>query len=306
MEAYGPYDMAHGESVRLVYLRGFAGLNLDAAMEIGRAYRRSNFDDNAPITYEVGGLPYTMTKNEWVIRAGADSLFKMFALAKENFEGGGYATIPEPPRPAQRLEVTSGTDKITLAWEPYTGHQPPGGWEIYRAQNRYYGIPLPDEASSYQLVATANPSATSFDDTDVERGVSYYYYMQAVDQNGLRSSRYFNQTYDPAFLVRPPGSSLADVRIVPNPYNLSSEADVRYPDIQNRLGFLETPGNATIQIYTELGELVETIEHSSGSGDIYWDLTTSSTQLVVSGLYIAYIRDNDTGEHVLKKFVIIR
>ena len=51
---------------------------------------------------------------------------------------------------------------------------------------------------------------------------------------------------------------------------------------------------------------IETIEHSDGSGDEYWDQTTSSRQVVASGLYIAHITDNDSGETAERKFVIIR
>jgi hypothetical protein len=79
------------------------------------------------------------------------------------------------------------------------------------------------------------------------------------------------------------------------------------------------PGFARIDIYTELGQLVDTIIHDNGSGDAFWDHTTSSRQTVVSGLYIAVItatqdiEDPATGEllfrngdRTIKKFVIIR
>ena len=55
-----------------------------------------------------------------------------------------------------------------------------------------------------------------------------------------------------------------------------------------------------------MGELVETIEHTDGSGDEYWDQTTSSRQVVASGLYIAHITDNASGDTAERKFVIIR
>ena len=58
--------------------------------------------------------------------------------------------------------------------------------------------------------------------------------------------------------------------------------------------------------FTDLGELVDEIEHLDGSGDEFWDHTTSSRQIVSSGLYIAVITDLDTGERIVKKFVIVR
>ena len=55
-----------------------------------------------------------------------------------------------------------------------------------------------------------------------------------------------------------------------------------------------------------MGELIDTIEHTDGSGDEYWDQTTSSRQVVASGLYVAHIKDNATGDTAERKFVIIR
>jgi len=71
--------------------------------------------------------------------------------------------------------------------------------------------------------------------------------------------------------------------------------------------FYNIPGQCTIRIYTERGDLINTIHHTSGTGDQSWKLVTSSRQIVVSGLYIAYIEvsediyDNSTGELVWKK-----
>jgi hypothetical protein len=59
-------------------------------------------------------------------------------------------------------------------------------------------------------------------------------------------------------------------------------------------------------IFTELGELIKTIEHSDGSGSEDWDLRTTSNQLVVSGIYIAVIIDSNTGDKEIEKFSIIR
>jgi hypothetical protein len=96
------------------------------------------------------------------------------------------------------------------------------------------------------------------------------------------------------------------VRIVPNPYNLSADPSVRFGDRDDKLAFYELPGEAEIRIYTELGELVDVLDHSDGSGDEFWDLTTSSRQVVASGLYLAVIKDVVTGEQTVQKFIVIR
>ena len=157
----------------------------------------------------------------------------------------------------------------------------------------------------------------SWDDTDAERGENYYYFIQAVgaagDNSGdamtpagaLKSNQHWTQTYLPASLKRAPGANLDAVRVVPNPFHIGATTDIRFSE-RDKLGFLDVPGNCTIKIFTQLGELVETIEHDDGSGDEYWDQTTSSRQVVASGLYIAHITDNASGDTAERKFVIIR
>jgi hypothetical protein len=144
----------------------------------------------------------------------------------------------------------------------------------------------------------------------------------------LRSSRYYTQTFLPAQLKRQQGRSLDEIRIVPNPYNIGSTGavdptgtalSVRFPDQTDKLAFYNIPGFARIDIYTELGELVDTIVHDDGSGDAFWDHTTSARQIVASGLYIAVITATQDiedpenggflfrkGDRTIKKFVIIR
>ena len=122
----------------------------------------------------------------------------------------------------------------------------------------------------------------------------------------LRSSRYYSQTYTPTRLKRPAGENMADIRIVPNPFNIASSPSVRFPDQTDKLAFFNIPGQCRIEIFTALGEWVDQIEHTDGSGDEFWDHTTASRQIVSSGLYIAVITDTETGERAIKKFVLIR
>ncbi|MDE2731147.1 MAG: hypothetical protein OXI38_07130 [Bacteroidota bacterium] len=305
---YGPYTLAPGESIRIVLAEGAAGLSREANEAIGRAYKEADANDDAPISYTVHGRTHTLTKNEWVFTS-RDSLFQMFRRALANY-ASGYS-IPRAPVPPAAFEVTGGGDRIGLSWQPHATEPLPESWEIYRARGRY--------DSTYTLVHTAAGGDTSYDDTTPIRGIDYYYYMVAVQSGSrnygtgltppgrpLRSSRYATQTYSPTRLKRPAGSVLADIRIVPNPYNIAASAQVRFPDQTDKLAFFNIPGRCTIAIYTDLGELVDTIEHTDGSGDEFWDHTTSSRQVVASGLYIAVITDLDTNERIIKKFVIIR
>jgi len=320
---FGPYTLAPGESVRFVVAEGADGLSREAATSIGRQFKESGNSSSAGLTYN----GETLTKNEWVFTS-RDSLFQTFRRALANYESG-YA-IPEPPAPPRTFEVAGGGDRISLAWEPNPDGPAPDRWEVFRTQSR--------RDSAYTLIATLGPGETSYDDTTPVRGVNYFYYLQAVrdgaanDGSGmtpagrdLRSSRYATQTYDGATLKRQQGEALEDIRVVPNPFYIGAsrgaggDVALRFPDRNDKLAFFNIPGVCRIDIYTELGELVDTIEHTDGSGDEFWDHTTSSRQVVASGLYIAVITVTEdvldlatgevlfeAGEQAVRKFVIIR
>ncbi len=309
---YGPYELAPGESFHFVDAEAVNGLSQAADLAIGRAYKLSGFDDDQEISFDADGNGVIedderMTKNLWVMTS-RDSLFMTFERAIANYESG--FAIPQPPAPPREFHVSSGPNSIALSWVPSGDAPPAGGYEIWRATGRL--------SAPYELLASLPASATSYEDATAIRGINYFYYLQAVgevnqDPTGhtptgapLKSGRYYTQTYDPAFLKRPPGNSLESFRIVPNPYNLGSDQNIRWPDQQDRVGFLDIPAQCTIRIYTELGELVETIEHTDLSGDAYWDLTTSSKQIVVSGMYVVVLEDHETNERIMRTMVIIR
>jgi ubiquitin-protein ligase len=95
--------------------------------------------------------------------------------------------------------------------------------------------------------------------------------------------------------------------------------DLQFPGEPDKIMFLNIPGHCTIKIYTERGDLIQTIHHEDGSGDETWNSVTSSRQVVVSGVYIVHFivtedyKDRETGEilyrkgdEAFRKFVIIR
>jgi hypothetical protein len=106
---------------------------------------------------------------------------------------------------------------------------------------------------------------------------------------------------------------------VPNPYNIKAR-DIQFGvSAPDRIMFLDIPPLCKISIYTERGDLIDEIDHIDGSGDEAWNSITSSRQVIVSGVYIAYFEvtedyyNPDTGDlqfkkgdHTIRKFVIIR
>ena len=334
--AYGPYQMAFMDTVHIVEAEGAAGLSYKAATDIGVAYKESGFDDELRIPFDANGdglindAPWDydvykngselQTKNQWVMTA-RDSMFQFMYRARDVWAASNNMTqypIVEPPRPPRRFEVTSHPDHIELQWQALASSADPEQWEIYRTTRDSDNLP-------YALIATVSGAARNYIDQDVLKGIHYYYFIQAVgapntmDERGLtgtpgglplKSGRYFTQTYHPASLLRPPGEQVSDFRIVPNPINLAADESVRVilngDPTRSRVEFLEIPGQCTISIFTEIGELVRRLEHTDGSGNTTWDLLTSSRQPVVSGIYIVRVVDNESGEADVKKMVVVR
>ncbi len=299
---YGPYTIAPSESVHIVIAEVAAGIGWEASVEIGKAFKANS---GALVTFKGLG---PLSKNAWVF-TGKDSLFKSVRRALANYNSG-YA-IPQGPPPPTVLNVSSKANKIGLEW---TAPSDPkiDGWEVWRAKAQY--------DSAYYKIWDGAASVRAFDDTLADFDVAYYYYLVSVgkasDNTGvgqtpagrLTSGRYYTQTYSPAY--RRLGAALtlekSKVRIVPNPYNIGATSNtLLWPGQQDKIVFKNIPGVCTIRIYTELGEQIKTIEHTDGTGSQDYDLTTSSNQIIVSGIYIAVI-DAPQGDRGIYKFVVIR
>jgi hypothetical protein len=131
-----------------------------------------------------------------------------------------------------------------------------------------------------------------------------------IPAHRLASNRAYTQSYIGAFRRRPGEPNVTDkVRAYPNPYIISASDNWMFGSgsvERNKIAFDHISGECKILIFTEMGELIRTIEHTDGSGSQDWDLRTSSNQLVVSGIYIAVVIDNNTGDKQIVKFSIIR
>jgi len=313
--SYGPFTLNPGDTIKIVEAEGVNGLSREMCEIIGA-------------TWLEGGGPFILPppeggettdpdeyKNSWVF-TGKDSIMETFGRAKRNFDQ--QYQIPQPPLPPPVFEVNSGGDRISLSWQPSPSEEDPdfGGYRIFRS------VAKPD--TTYDEIfacglGTENPEiVNTYDDLSPIRGFSYYYYLVAFNdgsnnQSGdtnprgqLHSGRFYTQTTTPAFLSRQAGKTLSNIRVVPNPYNIDARK-LNYPDESDKIAFLNIPAYCKIRIYTERGDLIQTLEHDDGSGDEFWNLVTSSRQIVVSGIYIAHFEvtkdyaDPNTGQILYKK-----
>ncbi len=318
MMTYGPYDLAHGESVIIIEAEGVNGLDRETCEEIGARWHKAYHDpsDTGPFTLPDGSQTNNKDefKNAWVY-TGKDSIMLTFSRALRNFDAD--FDIPQPPEPPANFTVESGGDRISLSWLPSPSESEPdfAGYRVFRA----IGKPDTIHQEIYACgLGTDNPALEYyFDDTTPVRGQLYFYYIVAFNdgtnnqteinpQGPLHSGRFYTQTTKSAVLKRQPGKDLESIRIVPNPFNIRrSGTKLDYVQDHNRLMFLDIPGQCTIRIYTERGDLVKTIEHNDGTGDEIWRLLTDSRQTLVSGIYLAHF-DLPDGRSAFRKFVVIR
>jgi len=316
MITYGPFDIPPGESITIVEAEGVNGISRTLCEQIGRRWKKAhdNSSDQGPFVLPNGSQTNNedIYKDTWVA-TGKDSILLTFSRAKRNYDSG--YELPQPPLPPTLFNVQSGGDRIFLNWLPSPSETDAnfGGYRLYRATGR------PD--TTYQEIfacgkGTDNPDLVyEYADRTAQRGQSYYYYIVAFSDGSLNqteinphgelhSSMYYTLTTEPAYLQRPAGQALSDIRVVPNPFQIKNR-NIQYVGEPNKIMFLNIPGECTIKIFTERGDLVSTIEHTNGSGDESWNLVSDSHQLVVSGIYLAFFQTPE-GKSTYRKFIVIR
>jgi hypothetical protein len=329
---FGPYDLALGDSVRLVYARVVGTIDPETAYDVGMAWADGTADDlwdgayKLPEMYDnypdLAPTDNDKAKDSYVY-SSKDSVFKNATAAKFNFDND--YTIPQAPLPPDYLSVQGQGNQIHVEWGNRSEAAADfAGYKLYRAlgasgpgwvNTQWLGV--------YEEIADVGPGTNSYNDVTAIRGQSYYYAVTAYDDgasNGvdvhgtnqvLESNLYVCRSESPAQLKRPPSADLSGVRAVPNPYNIQA-IDLNWPGEPDKILFVNLTGKCTIRIFTESGDLVKTLEHTDNTGDEAWgdlndeQMVSQSGQRVVSGIYIAYIEDTDTGESTFVKFLIVR
>jgi len=324
---YGPFDLEPGESVRIVEAEAVNGLSRVMCEEIGKRWKKAYQDasDKGPFVIPDGSQTDNkdVYKNSWVY-TGKDSILLTFGRALRNFDLN--YEIPQPPLPPPVFEVTSGGDRISLTWNASPSESDPDfdGYKIYRAVGK------PD--TTYEMLADVEKGTIAYDEKSAIRGKSYYYYIVSYNDGSnnpavpeapnppgsLHSSKFYTRTTTGAYLRRQAAKDFKNIRIVPNPYSIKAR-DIQYTGEKDKIMFLDIPAYCTIRIFTERGDLVQTIDHDDGSGDHAWNSITSSRQVVVSGIYIAHFEVTQDfhdpvtnellykkGDSTFRKFIIIR
>lgn len=192
-QGFGPYNLAYGDSIRIVFAEGVSGISWEKGREIGiRWLQWRNGTGTPELRMPDGSITtdYNLYKRRWV-ESGKDSIIKTFRNAIDNYNTPGFIQSPPPPT---NFTVTSGGDRIRLEWT----QAGTDGYVIYRSRGNVL-----DYRTVYEKIWEINdPNITSFDDINAVRGFNYYYYLQAKS-GGLLSSLVWTITNTPATLQRP-------------------------------------------------------------------------------------------------------
>ena len=152
----------------------------------------------------------------------------------------------------------------------------------------------------------------------IPNGATFFYAVVSFDRGipevgleSLRSSALINATQ--ATAGTPLNVGLENqVWVEPNPYIEQSnfeQTSTSQVQIEHRrvLDFVNLPAECTIKIFTVDGDLVQTLEkNDAATSRLRWDMLTRSIQAITSGIYLYSVRDHDTGEQIVGKFVVIK
>jgi hypothetical protein len=319
----GPYTMTKSaaagrfDSVTFVYAIGVGGISWQEADSVGKGWLAGTISDSAKSAH---------------MMHGRDSLWTAIDRGYWAYDRlSARLPIPVPPPPPD-IQVASGPDRIDVSWsypdpayfvDPVTGTDDWHAWRIYRKRGAYYVNDPLDQGTGEQWVLiheTTNRNQLAYVDTDVQRGVDYYYAVTAVDDGvgntagphpgmPLESNMLQTRSGLPATSVKPGLNVSGMARVVPNPSTRAAGA-MGFAGTPDKILFVNLPVRCTLRIFTETGDLVTTLSHY-GTGDEEWNQRTDSNQYVASGIYVLAITDSkDINEVPLDnqfvKFVIVR
>lgn len=328
LHSVGPYDIAAGDTVRIVWIEG-VGEGLEGL--------RVNIDKSLAAYYtgSAWSSPYNPSAPD------ADVHWR----------------LPAPP-PTPNLSYSPGTRSIELVWDNIaeitpdtkTGKIDFAGYKVYRAKyspsnwklihlmynkDIFAGEPIlyvtntegdtlgsvTRDAAPAIVNTFIDTGGTTFWGSPVERpinGIPYYYALVAFDTgdpiSGLPPAESGRSNYKkndagapiavvPKTVYEDPEATydLAKIKVVPNPYLGTGVFERIY---ESQVNFIHLPPAAKISIFSMTGDLIETIQHTDGTDSENWNLLSRNGQAIVSGLYLFVVEtENDS---YVGKFVVVR
>jgi hypothetical protein len=317
MRFIGPYDLAPGDSVEVVWFHVGGDMDRNISMKGG-----------LEATQQLPDVSIDDLKQNW---AAAMRIYKGWINSGKTDWNAAITQYP-PPTPGSAPRIGNEDELIveafaepgvgqgyTLRWvpvpddyvDPLTGVNDFVGYRVYKSE---IGIEGP-----WELVdELAKGNAVIGSDGRVEyalvskAGIPTRFGVTTYDtdgnESGMSAHSYFALTAPLA-----PSNDLSKVLVVPSPFRqVSGFLDAREA---KRLTFVNVPSRCTIRIYTVAGDLVQTLEHE-GFGEKAWGSNTSNDYLltrfatnVAPGIYYYHVESHVSGhegETATGKFAIIK
>ncbi len=280
LEGFGPYDLAAGDSFKVVIVEAVNGIGQDEAVK-GLAAQSK--------------LPM-----------GLDSLKNTVDRAATLFENNYVPTALAPPSPETEKFVLPSSQEIVITWppdmedwvDPISNTSDIFRYRVYRSERSFIGpytqirdIRL-DRSSSYSRYFDADLNKWKYKDNTVQVGVGYYYAVTSEDEDGNESG-FTNRNTEALVTATQPAETALNVSVFPNPFRLVSGLPTAGEE--SSIVFTNLPAVCTIRIYTMNGELVRTLEHDNpNSGEEVWNQLSDSRQKTAAGVYL-YTVESDVG-----------
>ncbi|HSQ76191.1 MAG TPA: hypothetical protein VLT13_11575, partial [Bacteroidota bacterium] len=125
--------------------------------------------------------------------------------------------------------------------------------------------------------------------------------IRVISNNALTRNDQYEFSFTPASFDAAV-VDLSEVRVVPNPYIVTS----KYESKQNvrQVRFMYLPPECTITVFTVAGTKVKTLNHNSTDGSLSWNLVTDWGQALAFGVYVYVVEDPRGNRHIGKLALI--
>lgn len=217
-----------------------------------------------------------------------------FVTVSANIEVPWYG-IPEIPNPVELSSFTAvltAQNFVNLTWVSQT-ETAMLGYRVYRSETNTQADALMITESMVEATNTSTTQTYSVEDTEVEIGHTYYYWLESVDMGS-------SQFHGPVSVlvegeVPPVYPEITSMKSAyPNPFKANTNIEVS----------VKAGESGSVTIYNILGQAVRTFNVEPGTHNILWDGLNSKGEKCGSGIYFYKLSTPSVNQ--TKKMVIVK